>query len=240
MRLQKFLSAAGICSRRQAEVHIRQGRVTVNGKIVTELGTRVDPDLDRVEFDANPVEYHQELVYIALNKPKGYVTSCLQPGDKVVIDLVDIARRLYPVGRLDKDSTGLLLLTNDGRIHHGLSHPSFDHEKEYDVSVSMPIAASALGKLKKGMSIMGKKTRAADVRRIDSNRFTIVLKEGRNRQIRRMVGKIGNKVTQLKRIRIAHIRLGGLAEGAWRYLTDTERKELIRSISMNAAKNDKV
>lgn len=231
MRLQKFLSAAGICSRRQAELFIRQGRVTVNGIVVTELGTKVAPDKDRVEFDAHPVEYHRQLIYIILNKPAGYVTSCRQPGDKLVLDLVDIPHRVYPVGRLDKDSTGLLLLTNDGRIHHGLSHPSFDHEKEYEVTVASPIPDSALSRMEKGMVILGRKTRAAVIKRMDARRFTIVLKEGRNRQIRRMVRKVDNQVVGLKRIRITGIRLGNLAEGTWRYLTDAERNNLIQAVS---------
>jgi len=230
MRLQKFLSAAGICSRRQAEQYIRQGRISVNGTVVTELGTRVNPDEDRVEFDGRPVDYDQELIYIALNKPRGYVTSCRQPGDKLVLDLVNISSRVYPVGRLDKDSTGLLLLTNDGRIHHHLSHPSFDHEKEYEVTVLKPIPDSALLRFEKGLPILGKKTRPTVVHRLSPRRFVIVLKEGRNRQIRRMVRKVGNQVTRLKRIRIGNISLGNLPEGTWRFLTEMERNVLIQNL----------
>ena len=114
IRLQKFLSMAGCCSRRHGEKYITDGLVKVNGKVVTELGTKVDPEKDRVEIKGKPVIIKQELVYIALNKPTGYVTSCSQPGDKIVLDLLNISKRVYPVGRLDKDSTGLLLLTNDG------------------------------------------------------------------------------------------------------------------------------
>ena len=130
MRLQKFLSTAGICSRRRGEALIKAGRVSVNGQIVVELGTKIDPAKDQVSFDGRPIKYEQRLVYIVLNKPVDYVTSCRHPGEKIVLELVDIAQRVYPIGRLDKDSTGLLLLTNDGRLHHKLSHPSFDHEKE--------------------------------------------------------------------------------------------------------------
>ena len=123
MRLQKFLSAAGICSRRKGERYIQAGRITVNGHPVDQLGTKVDPDTDRVAFDGAPVTLSATHLYIALHKPLGYVSSCRQAGEKLVTDLVDLPDRLFPVGRLDKDSTGLILLTNDGRIHHRLSHP---------------------------------------------------------------------------------------------------------------------
>ena len=130
MRLQKFLSAAGYSSRRQGEEHIKNGRVKVNGMVVTELGTKVDPNSDRVEIDGVILSLDQKLVYIALNKPRDYVTTCDQADTKIILDLIDIPQRVFPIGRLDKDSTGLLLLTNDGRLHHRLSHPSFDNEKE--------------------------------------------------------------------------------------------------------------
>ena len=227
MRLQKFLSAAGVCSRRKGEQFIRDGRVTVNGQIVVELGTRVDPLKDRVGLDGRQVHYAPEAVYIALNKPAGYVTSCRHPGEKIVLDLVDIPRRVYPVGRLDKDSTGLLLLTNDGRLHHRLSHPSFDHEKEYEVTVARPISRGALQKIAAGILLEGTRTRPARVSRISARRFRIVLQEGRNRQIRRMVSKVGNQVTRLQRKRIANIKLGRLAPGKWRYLRPAEKKQLL-------------
>lgn len=228
MRLQKFLSNAGVCSRRQGEEYIKDGLVKVNGEVVTELGTKVDPDIDRVEFRGKLIQAKVNLIYIALNKPKGYVTSCRQEGDKIVLDLIDISERVYPIGRLDKDSTGLLLLTNDGRLHHGLSHPSFDHEKEYEVTVTRPISDGTLRKMEKGMPILGTKTRPAEIKRITAKRFRIVLKEGRNRQIRRMVRKVGNQVTSLKRIRVSNIRLGRLAKGAWRYLSEKEKKDLLK------------
>jgi pseudouridine synthase len=227
MRLQKFLSEAGICSRRKGEEYIRQGRVRVNSRIVTELGTKVDPEKDRVEFDRKVIALNSGPMYIVLNKPKGYVTSCRHPGEKIVLDLIDIPERVYPIGRLDKDSTGLLILTNDGGLHHRLSHPSFDHEKEYDVTVSNPITDGSLRNIASGLPMMGSKTRPAKIRRISSRRFRIILKEGRNRQIRRMVRKVGNRVTQLKRIRVSKVKLGRLAEGAWRNLTEKEKKELL-------------
>lgn len=228
MRLQKFLSAAGVCSRRKGEEFIRAGRVRVNGLVVAELGAKIDPEQDRVSVDGTPVQPEVPSVYIALNKPPGYVTSCRHAGKRIVLELVDVPQRIFPVGRLDKDSTGLLLLTNDGRLHQKLSHPSFDHEKEYDVSVERPISDGALQRMAEGMPILDGRTRPAEVRRTGERRFRIVLKEGRNRQIRRMVRRLGNEVVELKRIRVAAVRLGRLSEGAWRYLTDLEVKALLK------------
>jgi len=227
MRLQKFLSQAGVCSRRKGEEYIKAGLVRVNNTVITELGTKIDPVNDRVEFNGKRVTPANDFVYIALNKPKGYVASCSQPGEKIVLDLIDIPNRIYPIGRLDKDSTGLLILTNDGHLHHRLLHPSFDHEKEYDVTVSSPITDGALENISRGLPMMGTKTRPAKITRLSSRRFRIVLKEGKNRQIRRMVRKVGNHVTKLKRLRISNITLKGLEEGGWRYLTEKEKKTLI-------------
>ena len=176
IRLQKYLSIAGICSRRHGEELILAGKVWVNGKLVTELGTRIDPGTDSVEIDGKPVLDRQRLLYIALNKPRGHVTSCEQPGEKLVTDLVNVPERIYPIGRLDKDSTGLLLLTNDGPLHHRLSHPSFDHEKEYVVTLGAPISDSALQKMAEGMLFSGKRTRPAEIHRISLRRFRIILK----------------------------------------------------------------
>ncbi len=229
MRLQKFLSTAGFCSRRQGEKYIKKGLVKVNG-VVAQLGTKIDPKTDQVEVNGKPIENRQDLVYLALNKPPGFVTSCRQPGEKIVLDLVDVPERVYPVGRLDKDSTGLLILTSDGRLHHRLSHPSFDHEKEYDVSVARPIPDSVLSTLANGLPLMGTKTRPAEVKRISPRRFRIVLQEGKNRQIRRMVGKVGHQVTRLKRTRIANIKLGRLSRGTWRHLTAREKECLLKEL----------
>ena len=231
VRLQKFLSQAGICSRRQGEAYILAGRVRVNGEVVSTLGTRVDPLSDRIEFDGQPVAGGQDLIYIALNKPKGYVTSCSQAGERIVMDLVELEQRVYPVGRLDRDSTGLLLLTNDGRLHHHLSHPSFDHEKEYLVTVARAIPDGALEKMARGLPMMGTRTREAAVERLSPRRFRIVLKEGKNRQVRRMVRKVGHRVTHLKRIRVGTVRLGHLPEGQWRHLTREETQTLLKDLA---------
>ena len=230
MRLQKYLSVAGVCSRRKGEAFIQEGRVKVNGRTASELGTKIDPARDFVTFDGIPVRLNMELIYIALNKPKGYVSSCYQKDEKVVLDLLDISDRVYPVGRLDKDSTGLLLLTNDGHLHYRLTHPSFDHEKEYEVTLAKPLTQGALRKLAEGLPMMDAKTRPARVKRISSRQFRIVLQEGKNRQIRRMVRKVGNQVVDLKRVRIANIKLADLPPGRWRHLAPKEKDGLLRSL----------
>jgi len=227
MRLQKYLAHAGLCSRRKAEEYILAGRIKINGIIISELGTKVDPS-DSVFFDDKPVllSLEQPKIYLALNKPQGYVTSCSQKKTKIVMDLIDMDERIYPVGRLDKDSKGLILLTNDGELHNKLSHPSFDHEKEYIVTAVDPVSDKALRSMAEGVMIDEVKTRKAKVKRISDKQFSIVLKEGRNRQIRKMVQKTGNEVDTLLRIRIANIHLGKLKEGTWRYLTQAEIRQL--------------
>jgi pseudouridine synthase len=230
MRLQKFLSAAGVCSRRRGEELIRAGEVAVNAVVVTELGTKVDPEKDRVHVGSRLIEYRPEPIYILFHKPKGVVTSCRQKRETTVVDLLDIGQRVYPVGRLDKDSTGLLLLTNDGRLHLRLSHPSFNHEKEYDVRVAKPISDYALQKMAEGMPILGTRTRPARIERLSATRFRMTLMEGKNRQIRRMVRQVGNEVKELKRIRMAGISLGRLPAGAWRYLSAKEKNKLLELV----------
>ncbi|MBU1195950.1 MAG: rRNA pseudouridine synthase [Proteobacteria bacterium] len=228
MRLQKYLAHAGICSRRKAEEYILNGRIKVNGEIITQLGTSVDVEKDLVLFDHTPVilKPAEKKLYILLNKPAGYVTTCSQENEKIILDLIDVEHRVYPVGRLDKDSQGLVLLTNDGELHNRLSHPSFDHEKEYKVSTVYPISDSALEKMANGMMIDKTRTRKADVKRLSKNSFIIVLRQGLNRQIRKMVGKVGNQVAKLQRIRMANLTLGTLKEGHWRYLTPEEIQKL--------------
>ncbi|MFO8112223.1 MAG: pseudouridine synthase [Desulfosalsimonadaceae bacterium] len=230
IRLQKFLAKAGICSRREGENYIAAGRVQVNGETVTMPGTKVDPENDRVMVDGRPVALEEKPVYILLNKPKGYISSCRQKGAAIVLDLVDVEERVFPVGRLDKDSTGLLLLTNDGRIHHRLAHPSFDHEKEYLVEVKQDISDDALTRMAKGIAVDGKMTRPAIVRRKSGKSFGIILYEGKKRQIRRMVEAVENEVKTLHRVRMAGLTLGDLPEGKWRYLGKNEINALMALI----------
>ncbi|MFC1896593.1 pseudouridine synthase [Thermodesulfobacteriota bacterium] len=230
IRLQKYIAHAGVCSRRQAEAYIRQGRVKVNGEVVTRPGTRVDEEEDRVAVDGKVLCDFEPSVYIVLNKPEGYVTSCRHRGEKVVLDLLDVKERVYPVGRLDKDSTGLLLLTNDGGLHLKLTHPSFEHEKEYDVTVLRSISDEEIATLEEGVALEGAVTLPTRIRRLGSSRFAIVLREGKKRQIRRMVEKVGNSVLRLHRIRMGTLDLGNLQEGRWRYLTEEERTALLRLV----------
>jgi 23S rRNA pseudouridine2605 synthase len=232
IRLQKYLAHAGLCSRRKAEEHIVKGRIKVNNVVVTELGTKIDSDHDKVYFNNQKIVLKKEIskIYIAVNKPIGFVTSCSQQKTKIILDLIDIDQRIYPVGRLDKDSQGLVLLTNDGDLHNKLSHPSYNHEKEYIVTTLNPISQKSLKNMAEGM-IIGKdkiKTRKAKVKKLSSKKFNITLKQGKNRQIRKMVSKSGSKVIALKRIRMANISLGHLEEGKWRYLTQKEILELTK------------
>ena len=225
MRLQKFLAKAGICSRRAAEKLIAAGSIQVNGNTVTTPGTRVAPETDKVVYEGKPVRLSPKkgFVYIAVNKPRGVVTSCARKhNDRIILDLVPVQDRIFPVGRLDKDSQGLVLLTNDGDLHNRLSHPSHNHEKEYHVTTTLPVTDANLAAMTRGMKIQGKKTRKARVRRRAKNRFIIVLKQGLNRQIRKMVGKTGNQVETLTRIRMSDVSLGDLQPGAWRHLTQEE------------------
>lgn len=227
VRLQKFLAQAGLCSRRTGEQWILDGRVTVNGEVVQVLGARVNPDQDTVTVDDRPVTIVSHRVYIALHKPKGVVSSMRHRGEPVVVDLVDVPERIVPIGRLDKESTGLLLLTNDGPLHHRLTHPSFDHEKEYRVTTHKALSNSELQRLRSGVVLDDGPTRPARVRRLDANRFVITLKEGRNRQIRRMAAELGHRVVDLHRTRFAGISLGRLARGRWRHLSDAEIGRLV-------------
>ena len=229
MRLQKFIAHAGICSRRKAETFILEGRIRVNQETIITLGTQVDPEKDQVFFDnkrVNPPDISEGFTYIAVNKPRGVITSCFQKNAKIILDLVPIKKRVYPIGRLDKDSVGLVLLTDDGELHNRLSHPSHNHEKEYLVKTRSPLTDKQLTTMANGIVIEGEKTRKARVRRIAENEFSIILKQGRNRQIRKMVEHLHTKVDTLKRIRMANINLGGLKESGWRYLTPQEIKGL--------------
>ncbi|BCS99235.1 hypothetical protein DSLASN_48670 [Desulfoluna limicola] len=236
VRLQKYLAHAGVCSRRAAETLIKDGEVTVNNRVVTELGTRVDPGSDRICVKGKEIRAEEKRVYLALHKPVGVITSCNHGDARVVTDLVDVPERVYPVGRLDQDSSGLLILTNDGRIHHRLSHPSFDHEKEYRVRVAEAIPSSALARMEAGIRLREGKTRPCRIRREGKDSFTIVLQEGKNRQIRRMAEAVGHDVVTLKRVRMANVRLGQLRSGQWRHLSEGEVRELLKRTGIGTGK----
>ena len=233
-RLQKIISAAGAASRRQAETMILAGRVTVNGIIVTELGAKADWQTDRIELDGAPL-LRAAPVYLLLNKPYGVITSLSDPqGRKTVADLVTLAGisdRVYPVGRLDYDTEGLLLLTNDGALTQGLSHPKFEIEKEYQLDVEQKPSPDVLKKLEQGVMLADGMTAAAKAFApvLAENgfwRFRIIIHEGRNRQVRRMAESVGLVVRRLKRVRYAFLTLEGLATGALRHLTAEEATRL--------------
>lgn len=235
MRIQKFFSQAGICSRRQAEKHLLAGRISVNGKVVRELGTTINPARDRVEFDGKLVTRPDSFIYILLNKPANYITSLDDPeGRPVVSDLLPKNMpRIWPVGRLDWDSEGLLLLTNDGKLTNLLTHPSKEIPKVYAVKVRGRLTPEAeeLKRLRKGVALDdGYVTRPAEVSlKRDNGRNSwvdVLIREGKNRQIRRMFDAIGFPVMKLRRIAIGPLTIEGLKSGTFRSLTHDEVLEL--------------
>ena len=225
-RLQKILSAAGVCSRRAAEGYLTAGRITVNGE-TAQLGQQADPETDDIRVDGVPLDREPEAVYLMLNKPRGYVTTVSdEQGRKTVMDLLTgVHTRIYPVGRLDRDSEGLLLLTNDGALTQRLLHPSHEVSKEYRVTVSGPVEHAAEN-LRRIRDVSGMAIRPAEVQmlRREGNRaeLRIVIHEGRNRQIRRMCAQCGLEVLRLQRVREHCLELGTLPLGQWRYLTAAE------------------
>lgn len=231
IRLQKYLADKGVASRRKCEEFITDGLVKVNGEVVTELGTKVDPEKDAVEYNEKKIDdIKADYIYIMLNKPAGYITSLKQTdsASPLVTDLLKkVKERVYPVGRLDKDSSGLLLLTNNGDFAYKLMHPSFEKEKEYIVTTEQTVTRTMIERFEKGIMIEGKKTYPARVKRIELTKISIVLKEGRNRQIRKMLQKVGNTVISLQRVRINNLTLGKLKEGESRFLTKAEVKDLM-------------
>ncbi|MBI4495292.1 MAG: rRNA pseudouridine synthase [Chloroflexi bacterium] len=243
-RLQKFLAHAGVASRRAAEELIRAGRVAVNGQVVTEMGVQVEPRLDRVAVDGRPIAQPEPLFYLALHKPRGYVATVRDElGRPTVMDLLHAPARLYPVGRLDADSEGLLLLTNDGELAHRLTHPSHLVDKEYHVLVAGALPEAALRTLRLGVQLEDGVTAPATVERLrreddGATWLRIVLHEGRKRQIRRMVQAVGGRVLRLIRVRIDGIQLGGLEPGQSRPLADDEVARLRHQVGYGPRHRD--
>ena len=225
-RLQKILSARGVASRRAAEKMIEEGRVTVNGTVAT-LGQSADPDTDRIEVDRKPLPAAGGAVYILLHKPRGYVTTLSdEKGRKTAAELVaDCGRRVYPVGRLDMDSEGLLLFTDDGDFANMLMHPRHQVEKTYLTWVQ-DYSEDGLRRLKKPIELDGYRIRAPKVRVVKPGLLEITIHEGRNRQVRRMCDAAGMQVTRLKRVREGSLCLGDLSLGKWRFLTPDEVSKL--------------
>lgn len=225
MRLNKHISESGICSRREADAWIAAGRVTVNGA-PGALGTQVKPG-DEVRVDGKPLPERRRAIYIALNKPPGITCTTEREVPGNIVDFVGQRERIFPIGRLDKDSEGLILLTNDGDIVNEVLRVERGHEKEYLVTVEPAVTDTFLSMMAAGVRIGGEKTRPAKVTRTGRNQFRIVLTQGLNRQIRRMCSALGWRVKRLVRVRIMHIRLGKLASGTWRNLTPEEIRPLL-------------
>jgi 23S rRNA pseudouridine2605 synthase len=229
-RLQKVLARTGLGSRRVCEELIADGRVRVNGE-TAELGRRVDPDVDLVEVDGAPVPVRPDAVYYLLNKPAGVVTTASDPqGRPTVVDLVPPEPRVFPVGRLDLETEGLLVLTNDGQLTHHLTHPSFGVEKEYVAEVEGQPSPGAVRALREGVELDDGRTAPAKVALAPPNVLTLVIHEGRNRQVRRMCEAVGHPVRRLVRTRIGPITDRRLAPGHWRALELDEVRALARAI----------
>ncbi len=225
MRLNKYISETGLCSRREADKWIEAGRVTCNGKSAG-LGVQV-ADGDEVRIDGRLIGVKKAPVYLALNKPVGIICTTETHIKDNIIDHVGYEDRIFPVGRLDRDSEGLILLTNDGDIVNEILRSENNHEKEYIVAVDRPITDLSLRMMAEGVKIMGERTKPAKVVRIDASRFRIILTQGLNRQIRRMCSALGYKAVRLQRVRIMNIHLGKLAPGKWRHLSDAELTGLL-------------
>ena len=228
MRLAKFLAHGGIASRRKAEEIVAKGLVTVGEEVVTDPARDVTAD-DDVRVSGRPVAAEAREVW-AVNKPLGVVSTAREPGRRpAVVELVDSPARLYPVGRLDADSTGLLLLTNDGELANRLTHPRYEVAKAYRVELRRPPSDADLRRLASGVELEDGRTAPADVRRLGRREIEVVLREGRNRQLRRMAEAVGNEVAALRRVRFGPIALGDLAEGAARPLSPDEIASLRRA-----------
>lgn len=236
-RLQKLMARAGIGSRRHNEKLIEAGRVRVNGR-VAGLGDKADPEKDRIEVEGRLLTLAQQRhLYIALHKPKGVISSLedeLEEGRPTVRDLIDVPGHLYPVGRLDKQSTGLMLMTNDGKLAHRLTHPRYGHRKTYEVVVEGRVPPQALEQWRQGVLLDGRVTAPATVRVIQqqksSTQLEVVMREGRKRQIRRVASLLGHPVTRLKRVKIGPLELGDLQPGQWRHLRPEEVAALQRAV----------
>lgn len=235
IRLQKFLANSGVASRRKCEELILDGKVSVNGQIVKELGTKVNPAVDKVEYCGNPVFSSNKFVYILLNKPIGYVTTAKDQFDRdSVLDLVKVKKRVVPVGRLDMYTSGALILTNDGDFVYKVTHPKHEITKTYTVTVRGIIENDAVEKLRNGVEIEDYKTRPAKVKILKTDeeknisRLEITIHEGKNRQIRKMCEAVGSKVVALHRSKIGDIGVKDLKLGTWRYLKDFEVKKILK------------
>jgi 23S rRNA pseudouridine2604 synthase len=235
IRLNKYISETGFCSRREADKLIEMGRVTING-VKALMGTKVKEGTD-VRVDGKPIKKTNELVYIALNKPVGITCTTEKKIRGNIVDFVNHKERIFPIGRLDKDSQGLIFLTNDGDIVNKILRAGNSHEKEYIVRVDKDITDKFIKDMEKGVKILGTVTKECYVEKINRNTFKIILTQGLNRQIRRMCETLGYKVTKLNRIRIMNVTLDKLEIGSWRNLTSKELRK-INDLINNSGKTE--
>ncbi len=234
MRLNKFLSNSGVASRRKCDDIILSGVVKVNGKVVKELGLNINEKKDKITVEDRVITLPSSFVYIKLNKPKGYTCSASdEKGRKTIYDLVQCDERLFSIGRLDYDTEGLIILTNDGDFANRVAHPKYLLEKEYRVTIEGEIKESELAVLRKGVVVNGERMPSAKVEWLSyENGYTkisVIIDEGQNRQIRRMIEAIGREIKLLKRVRIGGVKLGGLKRGEYRDLTEDELNLLVRA-----------
>ena len=243
LRLQKYLATAGVASRRKAEEMILAGDITVNGQVVNTLGAKVDPKTDKVLVKGKTIKPASDKIYIMLHKPPGVVTTVTDTHNRpTVMNFVPKGTRLYPVGRLDADTSGLLILTNDGDFALKLTHPSYKVDKTYEAEVRGIPSPSALRSFRSGLLIEGKRTAPAKIKVLEqvmikpdrrqktlrhNTKVLVTIHEGRNRQVRKMCEAIGHKVVTLKRLSVGELALGSLKQGAWRNLTKNEIKKLL-------------
>jgi len=232
MRIHKYLAQSGLSSRRKAEEYIKEGMVFINGE-KAQIGQSIAPEIDKVTIGEQIIKKQEEFVYYKLNKPRGVVTTCANIWEKTILDVVDLPQRVFPIGRLDKETTWLILMTNDGRLANYLMHPKYEHEKQYVVETFWPITDAGLERMRLWIYILGRYTKTAWVERIASWKFSITIHEGRNRQIRRMVEAIGGQVKKLKRIRIENIELGSLQDGEYKHLSKKELDDLFKILGIN-------
>ena len=234
-RLQKYLANCGVASRRKCEEYILQGKVKVNGEVVTELGTKINPEKDLIEFENKQVKENNKHIYILLNKPIGYVTtSDDQFGRDTVLDLVKVRERIVPVGRLDMYTSGALILTNDGDFVYRVTHPKHEINKTYTVTIKGIVQNNEVEQLRKGVKIEDYTTKPAKVKILktdnekDISRLEITIHEGKNRQVRKMCEAVGRKVLALHRSKIGDIEVKSLELGKWRYLNTKEIEQLLK------------
>ena len=228
IRLNKYIASSGLCSRREADTLIESGKVTINGEVAVQGSKVMDGDV--VLVNGMKVTPEDDMIYIAFNKPLGVTCTTDKRDPSNIIDYIGFDERIFPVGRLDKNSSGLILLTNDGSIVNKLLRAENGHEKEYLVTVNRPYDKNFIRSMESGVPVLGQLTLPCKLKPAGDKTFKIILHQGLNRQIRRMCEYLGYKVTRLKRIRFMNITLGDLETGKWRYLTSSEKKELLKDI----------